>query len=144
MDVIIGKSVLYTVIIYENDSKVNYKIRYFLINNTIKEEVDYNKVTNNRYSIYRDSNGIECLNVYSNKIASSNNREIKYTDSFFRIVPFSHKSEKNIAVEKNKWHWNEGKLLDKTLGIHISFEDMDFIDSKSEAFNFIADKILAP
>ena len=129
LDVIIGKSVLYTVIIYENDSKVNYKIRYFLINNTIKEEVDYNKVTNNRYSIYRDSNGIECLNVYSNKIASSNNREIKYTDSFFRIVPFSHKSEKNIAVEKNKWHWNEGEAFNKTLGIHISFEGTTFVEN---------------
>ena len=129
LDVIIGKSVLYTVIIYENDSKVNYKIRYFLINNTIKEEVDYNKITNNRYSIYRDSNGIECLNVYSNKIASSNNRKIKYTDSFFRIVPFSHKSIKNkdIAEEKNKWHWNEGEAFNKTLSIHISFEDTTFV-----------------
>ena len=128
--VVIGKSVLYTVLIYENESRVNYKIRYFLVNNSIKEEVDYNKITNDRYTTYRDSNGIECLKVYPNKIAFSNNREFKYTDTFFRIVPFSHKSERNITVEKEKWHWNEGETLDKTLGIHISFEGMTFIEYK--------------
>ena len=128
--VVIGKSVLYTVLIYENESRVNYKIRYFLVNNSIKEEVDYNKITNDRYTTYRDSNGIECLKVYPNKIAFSNNREFKYTDTFFRIVPFSHKSESNITVEKEKWHWNEGETLDKTLGIHISFEGMTFIEYK--------------
>lgn len=128
--VVIGKSVLYTVLIYENESRVNYKIRYFLVNNSIKEEVDYNKITNDRYTTYRDSNGIECLKVYPNKIAFSNNREFKYTDTFFRIVPFSHKSERNITIEKEKWHWNEGETLDKTLGIHISFEGMTFIEYK--------------
>lgn len=128
--VVIGKSVLYTVIIYENESRVNYKIKYFLVNNSIKEEVDYNKITNDRYTIYRDSNGIECLKVYPNKIAFSNNRDFKYTDTFFRIVPFSHKSGKDISSEKEKWHWNEGETLDKTLGIHISFEDMTFIEYK--------------
>ena len=128
--VVVGKSVLYTVLIYENESRVNYKIKYFLVNNSIKEEVDYNKITNDRYTIYRDSNGIECLKVYPNKIAFSNNREFKYTDTFFRIVPFSHKYEKDITTEKEKWHWNEGETLDKTLGIHISFEDMTFIEYK--------------
>ena len=137
--VVIGKSVLYTVIIYENESRVNYKIKYFLVNNSIKEEVDYNKITNDRYTIYRDSNGIECLKVYPNKIAFSNNREFKYTDTFFRIVPFSHKSGKNITTEKEKWHWNEGETLDKTLGIHISFEDMTFIEYKN-AFTFTLSK----
>ena len=132
-----GKSVLYTVIIYKDKSMVDYKIRYFLIrDNDTKEAVDYNKISSGKFSVYRDSVGVECLKVYSNKsIISENN---SWVESFFRIVPFSHKSTKNMAIEKSKWHWNqdEKNYYGRTLNIHISFEEVNFISSDTEDISY--------
>ena len=138
LDSILGKNILYTVIIYENESRINYKIRYFLVRSiseseVIKEQVDYDKITNDRYSVYRDFNNIECIKVCSNKTTALSN--VKWADSFYRIVPFSHKSKKTL--DKSKWHWNQDKNgYNKTLGIHISFEDVNFVEFNPETLIF--------
>ena len=131
-----GKSVLYTVIIYNDDSMVDYKIRYFLIKDSnTKEVVDYDKISNNKFSVYRDSVGVDCLKVYSNKsIITENN---SWVESFFRITPFSHKSEKDISIAKANWHWNQDSdSYGRTLNIHVSFEGVNFVSSETENCNY--------
>lgn len=131
-----GNSVLYTVIVYKDNSRVDYKIRYYLVRSSnAKEVVDYEKLSNEKFSVYRDSSGVECLKVYPNKSLLADDNT--WAESSFRIAPFSHKSNKNINTVKGNWHWNQDEgSYGRTLNIHISLEGVNFVLYDTNTVNY--------